>query len=244
VTASAARNIVRPDMNAPDSPAPKKLRGLRLPKLSMRRKDRQRPKKSRPFSEEIRKLPNLLTLGRIVLIPPVMAFLLMDTPAGNFWAVMLFSVAAITDWLDGYLARKQGLESLLGKLLDPMADKLIVQAVLIVCAELGRIPGWFVVLLLSREIAITGLRTIAASEGLQIDVVQSGKLKTALQLVGIVALILHHRYALDFVFWQTNVDFNVVGIALLSISMVFSLASAFTYFRGFARAVGQRKSGG
>jgi len=196
-----------------------------------------RPKKRLPLSEEIKKLPNLLTLARILLIPPIMFFILQDTPLGNFIAVLLFSVAAITDWLDGYLARKQGLESLLGKLLDPLADKLVVQAVLILAAELGRIPGWFVVLLLSREIAITGLRAIASNEGLQIDVVQSGKLKTALQLVGLVAIILHHRYVVDFLIVETIVDFNVLGFALLALSMVFSLLSAFTYFRGFARAV-------
>lgn len=199
-----------------------------------------RPKKRLPLSEEIKKLPNLLTLARILLIPPIMFFLLQDTPLGNLVAVLLFSVAAVTDWLDGYLARKQGLESLLGKLLDPLADKLIVQAVLILAAELGRIPGWFVVLLLSREIAITGLRAIASSEGLQIDVVQSGKLKTALQLVGLVALILHHRYVVDFLIVETIVDFNVLGVALLSLSMVFSLLSAFTYFRSFTRAVSKK----
>ncbi len=199
-----------------------------------------RPKKRLPLSEEIKKLPNLLTLARILLIPPIMFFILQDTPLGNFIAVLLFSVAAITDWLDGYLARKQGLESLLGKLLDPLADKLVVQAVLILAAELGRIPGWFVVLLLSREIAITGLRAIASTEGLQIDVVQSGKLKTALQLVGLVAIILHHRYVVDFLIVETTVDFNVLGFALLALSMVFSLLSAFTYFRGFARAVSKK----
>jgi CDP-diacylglycerol--glycerol-3-phosphate 3-phosphatidyltransferase len=199
-----------------------------------------RPKKRLPLSEEIKKLPNLLTLARILLIPPIMFFMLQDTPLGNFIAVLLFSVAAITDWLDGYLARKQGLESLLGKLLDPLADKLVVQAVLILAVELGRIPGWFVVLLLSREIAITGLRAIASTEGLQIDVVQSGKLKTALQLVGLVAIILHHRYVVDFLIIETIVDFNVLGFALLALSMVFSLLSAFTYFRGFAVAVSKK----
>jgi len=221
-----------------------KRRRLRLPQFRIRRTEKRiREKKRRPLSEEVKKLPNLLTLGRIALIPPVMALLLLDSPAGNFWAVLLFSVAAVTDWLDGYLARKQGLESLLGKLLDPLADKLIVQAVLILCAELHRIPGWFVVLLLSREIAITGLRAIASSEGLQIDVVQSGKIKTALQLVGLVTLILHERYVIDFGLVRAVVDFNVVGVALLSLSMVFSLMSAFTYFRGFAQAVGRRTLG-
>lgn len=232
-------------MSDPSPPPAKKRRRrrLHLPRLKFRRRPRG-AKKRRPLSEEVKKLPNLLTLGRIVLIPPVIALLLLDTPEGNFWAMLLFAVAAVTDWLDGYLARRQGLESLLGKLLDPLADKLIVQAVLIICAELGRIPGWFVVLLLSREIAITGLRAIASQEGLRIEVVQAGKMKTALQLVGLVALILHHRYAIDFLVVEAVVDFNVIGVALLSISMVFSLLSAFTYFRGFARAVAQRAGDG
>ncbi|MCA8975405.1 MAG: CDP-diacylglycerol--glycerol-3-phosphate 3-phosphatidyltransferase [Planctomycetes bacterium] len=220
----------------------RRLRVRRSPEARAARKALRASRKEqrRPLSEEIKKLPNLLTLGRIVAIPPVMALLLMDTPQSDFWAVLLFSLAAITDWLDGYLARKQGLVSLLGKFLDPLADKLIVQAVLIVCAELGRIPSWFVVLLLSREIAITGLRAIASSEGLQIEVVRAGKMKTALQLVGLVALILHHRYLIDFLVAEAVVDFNVVGVALLSLSMVFSLLSAFSYFRSFARAVADR----
>lgn len=194
----------------------------------------------RSLAEEAKKLPNILTFLRIVLIPPVMWLMLEETPVANFFATILFTVAAVTDWLDGWLARRQGLESLLGKLLDPLADKLIVNAVLVLAAELGRIPGWFVVLLLSREIAITGLRSIAASEGLSIDVVQSGKLKTALQLIGLVGLLVHERYVVDFVFTSVVVDFNTLGAALLGISMVFSLLSAFTYFRGFGRAVSAR----
>lgn len=218
----------------------RRFRLPRLPRLRGRGASKAKKEKRRPLSEEIKKLPNLLTLGRVALIPPVMYFLLLDTKLGNFVATLLFSVAAITDWLDGYLARKQGLESLLGKFLDPLADKLIVQAVLIIAAELGRIPGWFVVLLLSREIAITGLRAIASSEGLSIDVAQSGKMKTALQLVGLVALILHERFTIDFLITEASIDFNVVGVVLLSLSMVFSLLSAFTYFRGFAQAVDAR----
>jgi CDP-diacylglycerol--glycerol-3-phosphate 3-phosphatidyltransferase len=194
----------------------------------------------RPLSEEIRQLPNLLTLARVALIPPVMLLILLDTPLGNLLACLLFALAAVTDWLDGYLARKRGLESVLGKFLDPLADKLIVQAILILAAELHRIPGWFVVLLLSREIAITGLRAIASSEGLSVDVSQSGKLKTALQLVGLVALILHNRVTVDFLVTETVVDFNALGVGLLGLSMVFSLGSAFMYFRGFARAVNDR----
>jgi len=194
----------------------------------------------RSLVDEAKKLPNILTFLRIALIPPVMWLMLEQTPIGNFFATILFAVAAITDWLDGWLARRQGLESVLGKFLDPLADKLIVTAVLVLAAELGRIPGWFVVLLLSRELTITGLRAIASTEGLSIDVAQSGKLKTALQLIGLVGLLIHERYLVDFVFTAEVVDFNAMGTVLLAISMVFSLASAFTYFRGFGRALSTR----
>lgn len=198
------------------------------------------PKKRRSLAEEAKQLPNILTFLRIALIPPVMWLMLEQTLLANFFATLLFTVAAVTDWLDGWLARRQGLESLLGKLLDPLADKLIVNAVLVLAAELGRIPGWFVVLLLSREIAITGLRAIASSEGLSIDVAQSGKLKTALQLIGLVGILIHERFVVDFLFTSVVVDFNTLGVALLALSMVFSLVSAFDYFRGFGRAVSAR----
>ncbi len=190
--------------------------------------------------EEITNLPNLLTLLRIVLIPPVMALMLLDTPEGNFWAVLLFAIAAVTDWLDGFLARRRGLESLLGKLLDPLADKLIVLATLVVAVQLAHIPGWFVVLLLSRELAISGLRAIASSEGLSIDVIRVGKFKTAFQLVGLVALILDERYLIDFGFTAQVIDFNALGFGLLSVALFFSLLSAALYFRSFLLAIGAR----
>ncbi len=200
------------------------------------------PPRKNSLRKEITNLPNMLTLLRIALIPPVMALMLIDTPEGNFWAVLLFAVAAITDWLDGYLARRQGLVSVLGKLLDPMADKLIVLATLVVAVQLGHVPAWFVVLLLSREVAVSGLRAIASNEGLSIDVIRAGKFKTAFQLVGLVALILHHRYVIDFGFVERVIDFNALGIGLLALAMVFSLLSAGLYFHKFLKAIGERES--
>ncbi|TNF31247.1 MAG: CDP-diacylglycerol--glycerol-3-phosphate 3-phosphatidyltransferase [Deltaproteobacteria bacterium] len=202
------------------------------------------PRTPRSLREELTNLPNLLTMSRIALIPPVMLLMLLDTPVGNFFATLLFAIAAITDWLDGYLARKRGLVSVLGKFLDPLADKLIVLATLILAAELHRIPGWFVVLLLSREITITGLRAIASSEGLSVDVVRSGKFKTAFQLVGIVALMLDGRYLIDFGFSSAIIDFNALGVMLLALSMVFSLLSAVQYFVGFLRSLAARNRTG
>ncbi len=202
------------------------------------------PKKQRNIREEFTNIPNMLTMGRIALIPPVMVLMLEDTPYSAFWAALLFSVAAITDYLDGYLARKMGLVSLLGRLLDPLADKLIVMATLVIAAQLGHIPGWFVVLLLAREISIPGLRSIAGQEGLVIEVVQSGKFKTALQLCGLIGVIIHYPYVIDFVFIETVVDFNALGFALLALSMVFSLLSAFAYFTRFMFAIDSKKKDG
>jgi len=202
--------------------------------------DPDRPPLRRSLREEVTNLPNLLTFARIALIPPVMVLMLLDTRVANFYATLLFTLAAITDWLDGYLARRQGLVSVLGKLLDPLADKLIVLATLIVAAELGRIPGWFVVLLLSREVAIGGLRTIASSEGLSVDVISSGKLKTAFQLIGLVALILHDAYLIDFGLFARVIDFNALGIGLLALAMFFSLWSAVQYFHQFLVALARR----
>jgi CDP-diacylglycerol--glycerol-3-phosphate 3-phosphatidyltransferase len=193
--------------------------------------------------EELTNLPNVLTLMRIAAIAPVIALMVWDTPKTSFFAALLFGAAAATDWLDGWLARRRGQESLMGKLLDPLADKLIVMATLVIGAELGRIPGWFVVLLLSRELSITGLRAMASSEGLMIHVVETGKWKTALQLVGLVGLIVHYRYLVDFGFIERVVDFNALGYGLLLLSMVFSLASAGAYFNGFLKAIAARKEG-
>jgi CDP-diacylglycerol--glycerol-3-phosphate 3-phosphatidyltransferase len=148
----------------------------------------------------------------------------------------------MTDMLDGYLARKLGVVSVLGKFLDPLADKLIVMAALVWMVPMGRIPAWAVVLLLAREISVTGLRSVAASEGVVISAGQEGKTKTALQMIGIVALLLgypfHMRYAgLD----MGVVDMVHVGRMLVYLSLLFSFASAAQYVRLFAAAVEAKK---
>ena len=117
-------------------------------------------------------------------------------------------------------------------------------ATLVIAAQLGHIPGWFVVLLLAREISITGLRSIAGQEGLVIEVVQSGKFKTALQLCGLIGVLIHYNYVIDFGFVETLVDFSALGFALLALSMVFSLISAFTYFARFMLAIDSKKKDG
>ncbi|HEY3234721.1 MAG TPA: CDP-diacylglycerol--glycerol-3-phosphate 3-phosphatidyltransferase, partial [Polyangiaceae bacterium] len=133
-------------------------------------------------------LPNLLTMGRVAVIPVVLWLLDRGTPKDCAWAALVYSAAAITDLLDGYLARRMNVVSVLGKFLDPLADKLLVMASLVWMIPMGRIAGWVVVLLLAREISVTGLRSIASSEGVVIAAGGGGKRKTALQMIGILCL--------------------------------------------------------
>lgn len=188
-------------------------------------------------------LPNLLTMGRIAVIPLVLYWLAQGTPKDCIYAALVYAAAAITDLLDGMLARRMGTVSVLGKFLDPLADKLLVMAALVWLVGMGRIPEWAVVLLLAREISITGLRSIASSEGLVISAGGGGKNKTALQMVGILCLILGYPYHIDlFVVDLGWVDLVVVGRALVYISLIFSVQSAISYLRLFARASASKAS--
>ena len=124
--------------------------------------------KVRGLKEDALNLPNILTMFRIVMIPVVMLMLQEGTPAMNFWAGWAYTFATVTDALDGYLARKRGLVSVLGKFLDPLADKLLVMATLVLMVGMGRVPAWIVVVILARELSISMLRMIASSEGVVI----------------------------------------------------------------------------
>jgi CDP-diacylglycerol--glycerol-3-phosphate 3-phosphatidyltransferase len=177
-------------------------------------------------------------MARIVMIPVCLYFLGGNTPKDGFWAAIVFTLAALTDLLDGYLARRLDVVSVLGKFLDPLADKLIVMASLVWMVPMGRIAAWVVVLLLAREISVTGLRSIAASEGVVISAGREGKTKTALQMIGIIALLVGYPYHLTY----AGIDLGVVdtvhvGQMLIYLSLVFSLASAALYVRLFGAAV-------
>jgi CDP-diacylglycerol--glycerol-3-phosphate 3-phosphatidyltransferase len=183
-------------------------------------------------------IPNVLTMGRIVMIPLCLWFLNQDTSRSGFWAAIVFTLAALTDLLDGYLARKMGVVSVLGKFLDPLADKLIVMASLVWMVPMGRIAPWVVIVLLAREISVTGLRSIAASEGVVISAGSEGKTKTALQMIGIVALLLGYPYHLSYAGIDIGIiDVVHVGQLLVYLSLVFSVASAAQYVRLFGAAV-------
>lgn len=134
-------------------------------------------------------LPNKLTLLRIIMIPAFIIVLMM----GYYYAsAVIFVLAALTDALDGHIARKYNLITNFGKIMDPLADKLLVVSALVCLVELGDIPGWMVVVILAREFTITGLRSVAAAQGNVIAAGWSGKLKTVLQMIAISALLLQN----------------------------------------------------
>jgi len=184
---------------------------------------------------EFTNLPNLVTMGRVVLIPFVLIFIDNFSPLRSFIASLLYLGAAAGDALDGYLARSRGQVSTLGKFLDPLADKLIVTAVLVYMVELSRVPAWVVVVLIARDLAIQGLRSIASAQGLVIAASDSGKIKTALQLVAIMMLLIYFRYpALG---TSIAIDYGRAGLWVLRISVAASLFSGAQYLRDFFTAV-------
>ncbi len=218
-------------MTTPSEPppsAPKKARPTRA----------ERRKRRHSLREDALNLPNLLTMGRVAVIPLVILLIDRGSPKDCWWAALVYSAAALTDLIDGWLARRMHVVSVLGKFLDPLADKLLVMAVLIYMVPMGRIPTWAVTLLLARELSVTGLRSIASSEGVVIAAGDDGKSKTALQMVGLLCLILGYPYHLTLgPIDLGEVDLVYVGRALVYVSLVFSIMSALSYTRLFAEAV-------
>ena len=204
---------------------------------------RRRKRRTTNLRAESTYLPNLLTMGRIACIPLVLYFIDNYSPVRSFVAMLIYVAAAVTDFLDGYLARKRKQISVLGKFLDPLADKLIVTAVLVYLTAMDRCPAWLVVALLAREFAITGLRSIATTEGLVISASDSGKQKTALQLIGTLFLLIHFKYPVWGLEWvrireePLLINYHAVGIITLYLALAMSWISALDYFLRFVRAV-------
>ena len=194
------------------------------------------------LQEDLYNLPNILTFFRIVLIPIVCVFIWLGDPLSSFISVVLFATASATDWFDGYLARKRNLVSLTGKFLDPLADKLLVMASLVMLVPLGRISATIVIIILAREFTIMGLRSVAAGEGIIMAAGEGGKYKTAFQMTGLLGLMIHYIYAVDFGFVTVRLNFHVIGFWLILISVIFSLASAVQYFAAFLRGVDRLQS--
>jgi CDP-diacylglycerol---glycerol-3-phosphate 3-phosphatidyltransferase len=182
---------------------------------------------------QLKAIPNLLTVLRILLIPLFVVTMADPSLTMRYVAVSLFVVAALTDLADGIIARRFSAVSDLGKLLDPLADKILVMAALVtLCSQRTEItgdsivPGWLVVLILGREIWITGLRSVAASQGIIVAASEYGKLKTAFQIIAIGFLILGH---LEFSLWGVIVTARTVGLNLLFVSLFFSYSSGVEY---------------
>jgi CDP-diacylglycerol--glycerol-3-phosphate 3-phosphatidyltransferase len=207
------------------------------------RTKRRAARKPSVLMQEFWNLPNMLTLGRILLIPLFVWYMYDADPFYSLMAGVVFAVAAITDIVDGYLARKWNLITVVGKFMDPLADKLIAMAALVMLVRLGRIAAWVVIVLLARELIVSGLRTIAASEGMVIAAGQEGKWKTSLQLVGIISLCVHYVHPLDLGYRVVPVDYNIVGQVLVYLSGAFSVWSAVVYFRAFLAMLARRGSG-
>lgn len=180
-------------------------------------------------SNDIWNIPNLLTFFRIALIPVLVLLLLSPSELLSILSVVVFSIASITDWLDGYLARKMNIVTNLGKFLDPIADKLLIAAALVMLVGLGRIPAWMVVVIIGREIAVTGLRGIASSEGIIIAASDLGKGKMILQISALIGLLLHYQYL--------GIDFHAVGMMLLWVALALTAWSGFDYFYKFMKVI-------
>ncbi len=171
-------------------------------------------------------LPNALTLTRIFLVPLLVVVLLTGRFAEReLWGFVVFATAALTDYLDGYLARKRHQVTTLGKLLDPIADKLLISAAFVSLVELEIAPAWMVVIVIGREFAVTGLRSIASSQGFTIDASKLGKSKMASQVFCIGFLIVGARFP-QTVLYQ-------VGLVLLWVVVVLAILSMIQYFQRF-----------
>jgi len=175
-------------------------------------------------------LPTVLTLLRILLVPILVVVLLTKFEGKEFVGLALFLIAALTDFLDGYIARRKGLVTRLGKLLDPAADKILMSAALISLVELGLAPAWMVVTIVAREFAISTLRSVAASHHMVIAAAWSGKLKTASQVVAISLLIMYERLG----------RFEHLGRLALWVTLILAVYSGIEY--GWRYAVQVRRS--
>lgn len=184
-------------------------------------------RKHEQLSAEIWNLPNSLTLFRIFLVPFLVVVLLTKFSGREYVGLGIFLVAAFTDFLDGFFARRRNQITRLGALLDPIADKLLMSAAFISLVEIGLAKAWMIVIIIGREFAVSGLRSIAAQQGVTIAASPLGKGKTISQVIAIAVLILGHQLG----------EFHFIGTVLLWIVMVFALASGVDYFFKFSRAV-------
>jgi len=172
-------------------------------------------------------VPNLLSLSRILSVPIFIVLMLDPHPARALAAGIVFSLASATDWLDGYLARKWGQVTKMGKLLDPIADKILIMSALVILVELrpNIVHSWMAILIIGREFAVTGLRAIASSDGIIIPAETVGKYKVGAQITAVLSLLLDYAFTRE---WMRD-----LGSYALWIAMILSVYSAVQYFRTY-----------
>ena len=185
----------------------------------------------REIGQDSLNLPNLLTLTRILLIPVFVVLFVTPDPDRSLMAAIVFVVAAVTDMLDGYLARRSGQVTKLGKLLDPIADKLLVLSALILLVNVDRVSALVAILIIARELGVTGIRAIAAGEGMIIAAETTGKYKMALQVVAIVMLILEGTSL------AALGNLHLAGIVTLYLSLMLGYISGGQYVWSFWKQV-------
>ena len=188
--------------------------------------------------KKIFNLPNILTLSRIT-VSPLIFILLMYRPGRlmSFMSALVFALAAMTDFLDGYLARRLNMITSLGKFLDPLADKILVGVALIMLIPLERVKPLIVALIIMRELLVTGLRVYAINENMIIESSRLAKYKTTFQIVAVIGLLLHYTYDLGPGALNFQVDFQVVGTTLLYVALVITLWTGIDYFYSFLKLV-------
>jgi CDP-diacylglycerol--glycerol-3-phosphate 3-phosphatidyltransferase len=173
--------------------------------------------------------PNTITLLRVTVIPVLFFLLLSPGQTGSLIIAGLFILAALTDLLDGYLARKYEIVTVMGKFLDPIADKLIVNTAMILMIPIGRISAWIVAIIIIRDFVVDGIRAIAQSEGYVIQASRLGKRKTLCQIFAVSALMIHYPFL--------GADAHVVGTVILYIALVLSVSSGIDYLVKFYKNI-------
>ena len=181
---------------------------------------------------EIWNLPNSITLARISIVPFLFFLLLSPGPFWSLTLAALFVLAALTDFLDGYIARKYNLINAMGKFLDPLADKLIVNTAMILMIPIGRIDAWIVVIIIMRDLIVDGIRSIASSEGIYIQASVLGKQKTVAQIIAVTALMIHYPFL--------GLDAHLVGTAILYAALLLTVYSGLDYLFQFYRGTYMR----
>jgi CDP-diacylglycerol---glycerol-3-phosphate 3-phosphatidyltransferase len=179
--------------------------------------------------DQILTLPNGLTIVRILAIPLILILLFSPVRISQIVTALLFLLVAVTDTFDGYLARRRGLVTTLGKFLDPLADKLLIVTALIALISARGVPAWMVIVIVGREIAVTGLRGIAVSQGVVISASRAGKYKTFFEVASIFFLIFSGRYF--------SLDFHEIGMGLLWVSVGLAVFSGIAYFKDFLKEI-------